>query len=330
MLTKDGEAFCSGTMVNNAREDGRQLFLSANHCIDGSDVSLMMAGFHYQMNQCNNATEPRPLVSTVQGMRVVVSNFNSDLALMELTEKIPESYDVYMAGWNAANGTSIAGPFYGLHHPDVDVKKVSIYNGNVQLVSISGYGGYFWRVLQWSKGVTEPGSSGSALFDASNRIVGHLYGGESACYYLTGADYYGAIGRDYNFGLKAAFDPDNQNLITLDGARLNDLRQAAAGNISTTSTVTSELPPATTTTSPTEPLTVYNQVVTEVSNTALTLTSTVTSRTTVLQTSYLTTRTINRMAYVYTTKTVTSTRFTKTTNEIYFQMRATTTILRSL
>ena len=31
------------------------------------------------------------------------------------------------------------------------------------------------------EGVTEPGSSGSPLFDQNHRIIGQLYGGAAAC-----------------------------------------------------------------------------------------------------------------------------------------------------
>ena len=38
--------------------------------------------------------------------------------------------------------------------------------------------GNYWDVNNWEDGTTEPGSSGSPLFDGNtHRIVGHLYGG---------------------------------------------------------------------------------------------------------------------------------------------------------
>lgn len=47
MLTEDGTGYCSGAMLNNARGDGRQLFLTAYHCVRHSDVSNNMLLFNY-------------------------------------------------------------------------------------------------------------------------------------------------------------------------------------------------------------------------------------------------------------------------------------------
>ena len=47
-------------------------------------------------------------------------------------------------------------------------------------------GAQTWEILGggsqgWELGVTEPGSSGSPLFDQEGRIIGQLYGGGAAC-----------------------------------------------------------------------------------------------------------------------------------------------------
>ena len=82
----------------------------------------------------------------------------------------------------------------GIHHPDGDVKKISLgvidgianYGG-----SRTGSGGYL-RV-HWTAGVTEGGSSGSAVITGSypnDRFVGSLTGGASSCSLPTGGDGY--------------------------------------------------------------------------------------------------------------------------------------------
>lgn len=100
IITRDGTRFCSGTMVNNAALDGRQLFLTANHCMITSPAN-MVAVFNYQMKQCNQVN-PWPPSSTqsAHGMRMVAQWASSDFALLEITEKIPASYSVYLAGWS--------------------------------------------------------------------------------------------------------------------------------------------------------------------------------------------------------------------------------------
>jgi hypothetical protein len=37
--TKSGTRWCSGSMINNAKADGRQLFLTANHCCQGQTTA---------------------------------------------------------------------------------------------------------------------------------------------------------------------------------------------------------------------------------------------------------------------------------------------------
>jgi lysyl endopeptidase len=77
------------------------------------------------------------------------------------------------------------------------------------------------RVL-WTHGVTEPGSSGSPLFDASGRIIGQLHGGTSECYKSL-PDWYGRISRSWEGGgepgtrLRDWLDPANTGATTLDG-----------------------------------------------------------------------------------------------------------------
>jgi len=137
---------------------------------------------------------------------------------------------VYFNGWNrseniAANGVSI-------HHPSGDIKKLSTYT--VKPVS-TGFGqsnsdpaGKYWRV-QWVEtenghGVTEGGSSGSPLFDASGRIIGALTGGNASCTNTFAPDYYGKFsfsweqnGVQSNKQLKPWLDPDQTGLDQLNG-----------------------------------------------------------------------------------------------------------------
>ena len=62
----------------------------------------------------------------------------------------------------------------------------------------SNYGGaQTWKVDAWDDGTTEPGSSGSPLYNQNNQIVGQLYGGDASCSYNFN-DYYGKFSTTYN------------------------------------------------------------------------------------------------------------------------------------
>ena len=96
------------------------------------------------------------------------------------------------AGWDVSGSTPSSA--VGIHHPSGDIKKICFEN-NSPYQSTAG-GAAVWWISAWEDGVTEPGSSGSPLFDQNHRIIGQLYGGAAACSgsVNNGAyDYYGRM-----------------------------------------------------------------------------------------------------------------------------------------
>ena len=72
----------------------------------------------------------------------------------------------------------------------------------------------------WEDGVTEPGSSGSPLFDNNHRIIGQLYGGAAACNGSVNNglyDYYGRLDVSWGNGASQYLDPSGGNTTTWDG-----------------------------------------------------------------------------------------------------------------
>ena len=77
-----------------------------------------------------------------------------------------------------------------------------------------------WTIDNWEDGVTEPGSSGSPLFDQNHRIVGQLYGGLAACSGNVNNGLYDNYGRfdvSWDLGLSEYLDPSNSGTLVLDG-----------------------------------------------------------------------------------------------------------------
>ena len=205
ILSGGGWRLCSGSLINNVRQDMTQYFLTANHCLGGESSWIFM--FNYQSPGCQN--QDGPTNQTVQGSTLMGNSSGSDFGLLRLTETIPELYNVNYAGWDAT-GNVPAIPV-GIHHPSGDIKKISFDYDNAQT------SGSYWRVVDWDDGTTEPGSSGSPLYDgASHRIVGQLYGGYAACS-NDDWDEYGKVSVSWNSGLKQYLDPDNTGLMVLDG-----------------------------------------------------------------------------------------------------------------
>ena len=211
ILTSGGSRLCTGSLVNNVRQDLTPYFLTANHCLGGNNSWIFM--FNYESPGCNNQNGPTYM--TVQGSTLLDNSSSSDFALLRLQEDIPVSYEVHFAGWDATGNTPSTP--VGIHHPSGDIKKISFDYNN------ASNAGNYWDVNNWEDGTTEPGSSGSPLFDGNtHRVVGQLYGGTASCSSIT-YDTYGKFSTSWNLGIRTHLDPDNTGTTVLDGMDQIDL-----------------------------------------------------------------------------------------------------------
>ena len=217
-------AFCSGTLINNTNNDGTPYFLTADHCLVTS-----VANWAFRFNwrspnpQCATTTNSTngPFNQTVSGANLKANNSDSDFALLEITAPIPDTWDLVWAGWDRTS--TPANYTVGIHHPSGDIMKVC-RDDDQPNANILG-GTYVWWINEWEIGVTEPGSSGSPLFNQDGRIVGQLYGGLAACNGTLNNqqyDYYGRFDISWDNGttsssrLKDWLDPINTGTMTLD------------------------------------------------------------------------------------------------------------------
>lgn len=218
ILTGGGYRLCSGLMVNNVRQDNTPYFLTARHCLGSEETWVFM--FNYESPTCDNIDGPTSM--TVSGSTLIAKYTYSDFALLLLSAEPPGAYQVYYNGWSAVDQPS---PWaVGIHHPSGDIKKISFDHDPVTstgyLQSSSGYS--HWRVGQWEEGTTEPGSSGSPLFDNDHRVVGQLHGGYASCTNIA-ADWYGKFSKSWDWRsdpserLKDWLDPDNTGTLVLNG-----------------------------------------------------------------------------------------------------------------
>ncbi len=241
IMMSGGSGFCSGALVNNTLNDGTPYFLSARHCgTSGGGGITFMFGWESPTAVCavNGNSSNGPTTNTINGATLRASRSGSDFALWQLNSPIPLSYNVYYAGWDRSGTAPTA--VTGIHHPRGDVKKICLdTDGPFQTTA---GGAQVWWINNWEFGVTEPGSSGSPIFDQNKRIVGQLYGGLAACSGTSNNglyDYYGRFNVSWNTGtststrLKEWLDPNNLNPLVLDGYNPNapqvDLDAALTG-----------------------------------------------------------------------------------------------------
>lgn len=218
MLVSGGSGFCTGALVNNTAEDGIPYILTANHCY--SDPSSWVFWFNWQSPTCTNPSSSPPY-NSMSGATLKAKNAPSDFCLVQINTTPPASYGVFYAGWNREDVAATSGA--GIHHPDGDIKKISYSNQPFTSDTWSGTPpDSHWKVM-WDDGVTEPGSSGSPMFDQNHRVVGQLHGGPSSCTATDKWDFYGKFSMSWEYGttpatrLKDWLDPSNTSGNTLNG-----------------------------------------------------------------------------------------------------------------
>ena len=216
LIIQGGFAVCTGALVNNTAQDGTPLFLTANHCLPGNgNVGNWTFYFNHETAGCSGNNGPTN--QTVSGSELLVNNGSSDFGLLLLDETPPESFNVFYSGWDGTDDETVQNAT-GLHHPSGDLKKICLeedapYHQNAA-------GAAVWWISQWEAGVTEPGSSGSPLYDQNHRIIGQLYGGSAACNGNVNnglIDYYGRMGVSFNNGIDEYLDPLGLGIEVLDG-----------------------------------------------------------------------------------------------------------------
>ena len=209
---------CTGTLINNVREDSIPYFLTAAHCgIQNNAIFI----FNYESPTCSPNVDGNLSNSISGGSRKAqAANQSSDFSLFQLSSKPPASYNVFYAGWSAVNTPSTKSTC--IHHPVGDVKKISVDNNSTTNSGYYSSGVSHWQVSNWESGTTEGGSSGSPLFDQNQRVIGQLHGGDAACG-NNSQDYFGKFSYSWDNNsdtlrqLKHWLDPDNTGTTIIDG-----------------------------------------------------------------------------------------------------------------
>lgn len=245
--TNSGQGWCTGSLVNNVRQDCTPYFLTAYHCGGNATTAQFNQWrfyFRFEAPSCANPSNQSGVISTgffTGCIKVSDSNnggsSSSDMLLLHLgslanasttINTLKTTHNVYWNGWDANNTATTGG--VGIHHPAGDIKKISTFSGNTVSTQWGSASGSHWRVTWTSNsnghGVTEGGSSGSPLFNNSNgRIIGTLTGGSSYCSAQSSPDLYGKMsyhwtsnGTADNRRLKPYLDPDNTGVLVLNGS----------------------------------------------------------------------------------------------------------------
>jgi hypothetical protein len=216
---EDGDSkyygWCSGALVNNTAQNGKPLFLTANHCLSSpmDNAFSWLFLFNHETLDCsdNGSMMSSSLGQSIFGAFELASDGwcspTTDYLLLELNASTTTlaSYGVVYAGWEA-NESKAANSSYaiGIHHPRGDIKKISLDANSPVSVDAPAMDGCpnssaqnsHWKVI-WEQGITEGGSSGSPLFNSDHKIIGQLHGGSSSCASPDAPDYYGKFSKSF-------------------------------------------------------------------------------------------------------------------------------------
>ncbi len=185
MVLDEGLVYCTGSLLNNGRQDQRPLVLSGFHCQDYFTPlhQFWRFDFNFMTESCETPASA-PSFDRIIGCREVSGYRESDMLLLELTTFVPASYNVYFNGWDRSED-HVPIPSQHLHHPLGDVLKVSIDTNDLRIhaqqvrwdnSTVTPPDHHFRAVLD--VGAHEIGSSGGPLYDAAGRVVGQLHGGQ--------------------------------------------------------------------------------------------------------------------------------------------------------
>lgn len=249
MLLIEGNygAFCSGTLINNTGNTGpdqcRPFVLTASHCGGGNQnahFSQWLFRFNFEKEQCTGGAPAT--VNTMTGANFRARSYDEvtqfgvpDFLLLELRTKIPDSWDVFLSGWDRSATKYTRGRYIGFHHPDADVKKLSFTD------AVSEYNKAWIQEFKpdATHGGVSVGSSGSGLFNPDKRLIGiaSMAGNQLepcmkgnsinpnlgfyllACYYALGSAW--SPHEDADRSLMSWLDPVESGVITLDGIAAN-------------------------------------------------------------------------------------------------------------
>lgn len=199
VISTGGSTFCTGFMVNNTLNDKTPYFMTAKHCrISSSNASSLVTYWNFQKTTCAGRTNGK-LNQFTTGSQFLAGSTKSDFTLVKLNSQPDDAFNVRYAGWDRTGEDAVKA--IAIHHPATDEKSISFENDPTTVTTylreaIPGDGTHV-RVTDWDNGTTEPGSSGSPLFDQNHRVIGQLHGGYASCSSQT-SDWYGRIHTSWN------------------------------------------------------------------------------------------------------------------------------------
>ncbi len=179
---------CTGSLVGDTDASTTiPWFVTANHCVVNEAVARTLECFwDFRSHSCGGFIPSLAFRPRTSGATLIATSYRVDTSFLRLTGRLPSNR--FFPGFNV--GLVPAGAeVFSVHHPASAHMRISY--GEMEQRRTD------YLDVQWDSGVTEPGSSGAPLYNASRQLVGVLSGGFSACNTPLGFDQYGRFDRAF-------------------------------------------------------------------------------------------------------------------------------------
>ena len=194
---------CTGTALNDLNSTTQiPYFMTSRHCISTqAAASNLITYWNFQKSGCYGPN-PNTFTQLTGGAKLLYTGSSTDYTLLRLYQNPPSGTG--LAGWTTAP-VDYGSEVVGIHHPMGDLKKISFgttqgfrycTSGN-KFICYPGDGDGEYIAIGWHSGITEPGSSGSALFDDQGYVIGNQRGGSASCQEPYLLDFYVRFDRVY-------------------------------------------------------------------------------------------------------------------------------------
>lgn len=206
----DNSLFCTGQLIRTQSDDHTPYFLTAHHCLStNGEARTSEIYWRYQASTCGGSPPSLLSVPHSNVCSLVRTDSGPDFTLLMIEGPLPANPT--WASWTSADavdGTDVV----CIHHPLGTQKRISF--GTKASNPTCGQLISHIRV-NWTDGVTEPGSSGSGVFRADTaELIGQLHCGSSACGNVTNDSFggffvtYGLISDILDAGSDDSFEPN--------------------------------------------------------------------------------------------------------------------------
>ncbi len=204
VIGSTGVVFCTCSLLADTQACTEVPYvLTAHHCVGGQTgyhgAETLEFYWRYQTPSCNGTPpDPASVPRTTGGAEYLAgmsgsgeSGGGNDFTFLRMRNMPPQGL-TYL-GWTRTV-PPLGTPVAAIHHPRGGYARISFGN----LSNTNNPNGQYFHETLWRDGVTEPGSSGGCLMlEATQQIIGQLWGGDSSCTTPTLPDYYGRFDVTY-------------------------------------------------------------------------------------------------------------------------------------